>query len=98
MVSNLPWKKSRAIIIDVYEAEIVKEAGDYYSIEFHDSNMGITVTEIPKKEFKNWPEKIKKGSSFGIVLYEEKITDDLYVSRIGSWPPEKYWNKRILEN
>lgn len=88
-----PWEKSllEIKIIDIYEAEITGEEGNDYLIEFRDAEMEIVEASLPKKEFDGWPEQIKQGSVFGVVIYyHEKLS-------IGAWPIEKYWNPNLLK-
>ena len=92
---NKPWllNNSQIDIIDVYEAEIIKEEDNDYLIEFRDSEMKIVEAVLPKKEFEEHPEIIRIGTAFSIVLYKQY---DDFTIKIGAWPAEKYWHKSWL--
>ena len=103
MEKNSPWQKNKLEIkvIEVYEAQIFAEKNNDYFVGFYDREMNLVTSLLPKTEFDNWPEEIKEGSPFGIILYKEKTNKKflffpIYKTKVGSWPPEKYWNKELL--
>ena len=81
-------------VIEAYEAEVVGESGEGYSVEFTDHDgLGVEAT-LAKGEFEGFPSPVGEGTLFNVVVYHRRGQPK---PTAAAWPLAKSWNPSLRE-
>jgi len=93
-IKDQVWDNQDTKITKIFEAKIIEDKGDIFSIEFIDSEDRVVEADILKSAFEGHPVPPKQELWFCLVTYE---TEDHMGVASSAWSNPRFWKPCFKE-